>query len=284
MRHLWLRFMQNRLAMVGAFVVGLFLFTTLFAPWLTPYDPFEQDLAKRLSAPSLEHPLGNDEFGRDLLSRLMAGAKLSFGIGLFAVLLALAIGGPLGLLAGYYGGVIDTVIMRFIDILMTFPGMLLAMVFVAVLGAGEINVTIAIGIATIPVFTRVVQGSVLAVRDIEFVESARATGSGDARIMWRHIWPNIVGPVIILATLRIATAILTAAALSFIGLGVQPPKPEWGSMLSEGRTYIRVAPHVVTFPGLAIMIVVLAFNLMGDGLRDALDPHTTIRGQAETAE
>lgn len=275
------RFLQNRLAVAGACVVGAFLFLSVFSPWLTPYDPTEQNLLVRLSGPSLRHPLGTDEFGRDVLSRLMVGARLSFGIGFFAVLLAFVAGGALGLVSGYYGGFVDLAIMHFVDILMSFPGMLLALVFVAVLGVGEANVTLAIGVATIPVFTRVVRGSVLGIKNLEYIESARAMGSRDLRIMWRYIWPNVVGPVIILATLRIATAILTAAALSFIGLGVQPPKPEWGAMLSEGRAYLRTSPHVVTFPGLAIMMVVLAFNLMGDGLRDALDPQTVIRGKSE---
>jgi peptide/nickel transport system permease protein len=198
------------------------------------------------------------------------------------VLLAFSVGTPLGLVAGYVGGLVDTVVMRLTDILMTFPGMLLALVFVAVLGVGATNVTIAIGVATVPIFVRMVRGSVLVVKHLEFVQSARALGARAARIMGRHVLPNIVGPIVILATLRMATAILTAAALSFIGLGVQPPVPEWGAMLAEGKAYLRVAPHVVVFPGITIMVVVLAFNLMGDGLRDALDPSTTIEGRTDS--
>lgn len=282
MREVWRRFQQNHTAMAGAVIVVIFLLTTLLASWLAPHDPTRQDLLLRLAGPSLQHPLGHDGFGRDILSRLIVGTRLSFGISFFAMLLAFGIGTPLGLVAGYVGGLVDTVVMRVTDILMTFPGMLLALVFVAVLGVGATNVTIAIGVATIPIFVRVVRGSVLGVKNLEFVESARALGAQAARIMWRHVWPNIVGPIIILATLRMAAAILTAAALSFIGLGVQPPVPEWGAMLSDGRSYLRVAPHVVVFPGITIMVVVLAFNLMGDGLRDALDPYTTLRGQVDS--
>lgn len=282
MRQAWLRFKQNHLAMTGGVIVAVILLLTLLSPLMTPYDPMRQDLLKRLAGPSLQHPLGHDGFGRDVLSRIIVGARLSFGISCFAMLIALSIGSPLGLVAGYFGGLIDTGAMRLMDVLMTLPGMLLALVFVAVLGVGVTNVTIAIGVSTIPVFVRMVRGSVLAVRNLEYVDSARALGAPAIRIMWRHVWPNILGPIIILATLRIATAMLTAAALSFIGLGVQPPVAEWGAMLSEGRSYMRVAPHMVLFPGIAIMVVVLGLNLMGDGLRDALDPYTTIRSRAES--
>ncbi|MBI2491513.1 MAG: ABC transporter permease [Candidatus Rokubacteria bacterium] len=282
MRDVWRRFEQNRMAMAGAVIVVVFLLVTLFASWLAPHDPTRQDLLLRLAGPSPPHPLGHDGFGRDVLSRLIVGARLSFGMAFFAVLLAFSVGTPLGLVAGYVGGLVDTVVMRLTDILMTFPGMLLALVFVAVLGVGATNVTIAIGVATVPIFVRMVRGSVLVVKHLEFVQSARALGARAARIMGRHVLPNIVGPIVILATLRMATAILTAAALSFIGLGVQPPAPEWGAMLAEGKAYLRVAPHVVVFPGITIMVVVLAFNLMGDGLRDALDPSTTIEGRTDS--
>ncbi|MBW2154243.1 MAG: ABC transporter permease [Deltaproteobacteria bacterium] len=267
---------KNKGAMAGGVIILLFIFSAIFAPWIAPYDPLESNLEEALQSHNFKHWLGTDEQGRDILSRIIYGGRMSLAIGVIAVAIANAVGILLGLVSGYVGGKVDNAIMRMMDILMAFPGMLLALAIVSALGPGIFNLMIAIGVYSVPTFARVVRGSVLAVKEMEYVESARAIGLGNIKILFSDILPNCMGPVLVLSTLRIATAILTGAGLSFLGLGPQPPTPEWGAMLSSGRTYLRVAPWVATYPGLAIMCVVLGFNIFGDGLRDAMDPRLKI--------
>lgn len=268
----WFTLRRNRLALFGAAVLVFLAVVAVFAPWLAPYSPIAQNLPNSLQPPGAAHLLGADEFGRDILSRIIYGTRVSLLVGFFSVAIALAAGGFLGLLAGYYGGRPDNVIMRVMDVMLALPTILLAIVIVTSLGPGLTNVMVAVGVSLVPNFARVARAAVLGVRELEFVEAARASGAGTLRIIFRHILPNSLAPIIVQATLSVAGAILSAAALSFIGLGAQPPTPEWGSMLSSGRAFLRGAPHVTTFPGLAILLTVLALNLFGDGLRDALDP------------
>jgi len=266
------QFVRNRAAVVGMVVISVFMLTALLAQYIAPYDPAVIDLANRLKSPSTLHWLGTDELGRDMFSRIIIGARITLVITMGAVGLALLIGTFMGLVAGYYGGYVDTLVSRLIDILMAMPGFLLAIAIIAALGVGTTNVIIAVGIYSIPTFARIARASTLSVRATDYILAARALGAGHRRIMLRHVAPNIVSPIVVQATLRLATAILGAASLSFLGLGPQPPTPEWGGMLSTGRNYITSAPLLVMFPGLAILLVALSFNLMGDGLRDALDP------------
>jgi peptide/nickel transport system permease protein len=268
----WRRLKRNRAAIVGGIVVLLFVFIALLAPLISPYPPDEGELSKRLQPPSQEHLLGTDPLGRDLLSRVIYGARISLQIQVIAVSIALVIGTLLGMIGGYYGGKLDHLIMRFMDILLAFPGIFLAISIIAVLGPGLVNLMLAAGIYSIPQFARIVRGSVLSLKEKEFVEAARAVGESDFNILFRYLLPNSMAPVIIQTTLRMATVLLTASGLSFLGLGVQPPTAEWGAMLSNARAYLITAPHVATVPGLAIMLVVMGFNLFGDGLRDSLDP------------
>lgn len=274
-RRLWRQFRRSRLAVPGAAIVGVFVLVALFAPALAPYEPDRGDLARVLRAPGPPHPLGTDELGRDLLSRIIYGARLSLVEGVFAVGLAVLVGVPLGLVSGYVGGALDTALMRLIDVLLAFPGVLLAVAVVGVLGPGLLNAMVAVGIYTVPMFVRLARGATLAVREEAYIESCRAVGMGDARILSRHVLPNIGPPLLVMVAVRVATAVLTAASLSFLGLGAQPPSPEWGAMLSNGRNYILIAPHLVLFPGLAILLLVLGLNLVQDGLRAALDPRLT---------
>lgn len=267
-----MRLLRHRAAAAGLAVLALFVFAAIAAPFLTPWDPQRQRLADALMQPSGDHLLGTDHLGRDLLSRILFGTRYSLFTGFAAVGIALVIGVPVGALSGYYGGWVDLVVQRFVDVLLSFPGFLLALSLVAVLGVGLTNVILAVGISAIPSFVRLVRASTLSLREQPFVEAARAVGAGDVRIIWRHVLPNSVAPVIVQATLNLGGAILVAAGLGFLGLGVQEPTPEWGTMLGEGRQYIFAATHVATFPGLAIFFAVLAFNLVGDGLRDAIDP------------
>jgi len=263
---------RNRAAVAGGTVVVLFIAVALFAPVLSPYDPLKGRLGERLRAPSGAHWLGTDELGRDVLSRVLHGARITVQIQLAAVGLALAVGAALGLAAGYIGRWVDQLIMRLMDILMAFPGIFLALAIIAALGTGLGNVIIAAGIFLVPQFARVVRASVLTLKDMEFVQAARALGQGDFAIVFRYLLPNSLAPIIVQTSLRMATVLLTASGLSFLGLGVQPPSPEWGAMLSNARSYMITAPHVAMIPGLAIALVVLGFNLLGDGLRDSLDP------------
>ena len=258
--------------MSGGLVVILFVLLAALAPVIAPYEPLRGQLGERLLPPSAGHWLGTDELGRDVLSRVLHGARISLQIQVAAVGLALLLGTLLGVVSGYVGRWPDMLIMRVVDIMMAFPGIFLALAIIAALGTGLGNVIIASAIFLVPQFARVVRGSVLTLKEKEFVEAARALGEGDVTIVTRYLLPNSLAPIIVQTSLRMATVLLTASGLSFLGLGVQPPSPEWGAMLSNARAYMITAPHVATVPGLAIMLVVLGFNLLGDGLRDALDP------------
>lgn len=266
------RFWRNRTAVVGLILLAVFIFAAVFAPFLTPYNPTERDYRARLKPPSAKHLLGTDYLGRDLFTRIIYGARVSLQVGLISVGLALVAGVFLGSVAGYYGRTLDLLIMRVIDIMLAFPSILLAIAIMAILGPTLSNAMLAIGIVAIPQYARIVRSSVLSVKGTEFIEAANALGLSNARIIFRHVLPNCLAPIIVQATLGVATAILDAAGLSFLGLGAQPPTPEWGAILAECRPYLRNAPWTVAFPGLAIVLVVLALNLVGDGLRDALDP------------
>jgi peptide/nickel transport system permease protein len=266
------RFLRNRLGVAGLIIVLLLALTATFAPLLAPEDPAAQNLRARRAPPSAEFLLGGDEFGRDILSRLIYGARISLAISLLSVGFGLTVGSALGMLAGFHGGWLDTAIMRTMDLLLAFPYLLLAILIVSVLGSGTVNTTLAIGIWTTPAFARVARGSVTGLRDRDFIQAARSLGVRDPRILWRHLLPNIVATLLVYATLNLAYAVLMESALSFLGLGVQPPTPSWAGMIASGRTYITSAPHIATIPGIAIALTVLGFNLLGDGLRDALDP------------
>ncbi len=268
----WQRFQRHRAAMAGLALLVVLILLCLTAPVLTAEDPERQSLARALRPPSWSHPLGMDHLGRDLLARILYGGRLSLVIGFLAVGIGLAVGVPLGAISGFQGGRTDLVIQRFADILLSFPGFLLALSLVAMLGVGLENVIISVGISAVPSFIRLVRGSVLSIREQVYVEAAYALGQRRTVIIFRHVLPNAMAPVIVQSTLSLGFAILVAAGLGFLGLGVQPPTPEWGTMLGEGRQYIFRAPSLTMFPGLAIFLAVLGFNLFGDGLRDALDP------------
>lgn len=268
----WRRFRRRRTAALGLAILAGLTFLTLAAPFLTPHDPVDQTLPLALSAPSMAHPLGADYLGRDMLARLLYGGRLSLVIGFFAVAIGAGVGVPLGAISGYCGGWTDMIVQRLADILLSFPGILLALSLVAILGVGLQNVIISVGISAVPAFIRLVRASVLTVKGQTYIEAARALGAGDGRIIFRHVLPNAMAPIIVQATLSLGTAILVAAGLGFLGLGVQPPTPEWGAILGEGRNYIFRAPSLAVLPGLAIFSAVAGFNLVGDGLREALDP------------
>ncbi|MGE5580237.1 MAG: ABC transporter permease [Bacillota bacterium] len=268
----WRRFRKNRLAVAGLLILLLFILTAINASRLAPYSYSEQNLEERFLTPRKGHLLGTDNLGRDLLSRIIYGARISLVIGFSSIAISLLAGGVLGCLAGFYGGAIDTVIMRLMDMMLAVPSVLLAIVIAAVLGTGVFNLIMAIGIASIPSYSRIVRASILSIRGQEYVEAARLSGCSDLRLIVRHIIPNIMAPVIVQTTLSLGLAILNASSLSFLGLGVQAPMPEWGSMLAASRADMRNYPYLVIFPGLAIVLVVLALNMVGDGLRDALDP------------
>ncbi len=268
----WRLLRKNRFAMLGLFILVILVLTAIFADVIAPYPYDEVQLTKKFLTPSFEHIMGTDNYGRDIFSRIVFGARISMQVGFIAVGIAAVIGGALGAISGYYGKFIDNAIMRVVDVLLAIPGTLLAIAITAAFGGGLTNVMIAVGISSIPSYVRIVRASVMSVREQEFVEAARATGASDFRIIFLHILPNSLSPLIVQATLGVAGAILSAAGLSFIGLGISPPTPEWGAMLSEGRSFFTQYPHVVMFPGLAIMTTIFALNLFGDGLRDALDP------------
>ncbi|MDR7418413.1 MAG: ABC transporter permease [Armatimonadota bacterium] len=268
-RAFWLR----RSAAAGACVVGVVVAAALLAPWIAPHDPTQHRLLERLQPPGLgAHLLGTDNFGRDQLARLVYGARVSLLVGVVSVVIAAGLGAGCGLLGGYYGGRLDTLLMRVVDVLMAFPLILLAIAIVAVLGGGLFNLMLAVGVSSIPPFARLVRGEVLAQRSRDYVEAARALGAAGGRVMGRHILPNTLSPIIVLSTLRVSTVILTESSLSFLGLGVAPPTPTWGNMVADGTKFLQTAPWISIVPGVAIMLTVLAFNLFGDGLRDALDP------------
>jgi peptide/nickel transport system permease protein len=274
----WQRFRRHRTAVVGLALLVALIIACLTAPLLTVEDPERQSLARALRPPSWSHPLGMDHLGRDLLARILYGGRLSLVIGFLAVGIGLTIGVPLGAISGFQGGRTDLVIQRFADILLSFPGFLLALSLVAMLGVGLGNVIISVGISAVPSFIRLVRGSVLSIREQVYVEAAHALGQTRRVIIFRHVLPNAMAPVIVQSTLSLGFAILVAAGLGFLGLGVQAPTPEWGTMLGEGRQYIFRAPSLTMFPGVAIFLAVLGFNLFGDGLRDALDPRMRTLG------
>jgi len=266
------RLLRHKSARIGVVLVGVVILVAILAPQIAPYDPYEQVLRNRLDPPSNSHWFGTDGHGRDILSRIIYGTRTSLLIGALSVSLGLGTGFLLGLVSGYMGGTVDAVIMRIMDIMISFPGILMALVVVSVLGPGLYNVMFAIAIRSIPIFARLIRSSVLEVREKDYILSARAVGCPDLRVMMRHIVPNCVAPLLVLASIRFATSILSAAGLSFLGLGAQPPLADWGADLSDGHRYVTTAWWVATFPGLAIMFGVLGFNLVGDGMRDVLDP------------
>jgi len=268
----WRSFKKNKIALAGMGIVIFFILIALFAPLIAPYDFKEPDYSARLQAPSKEHIFGTDDFGRDIFSRVIYGARISLWVGFFSVLGSVIVGSLLGIIAGYYGRWVDTIISRIFDIMLAFPSILLAIGIVAVLGPSLENALIAIAVINIPNFGRLIRSRVLSIKQEEYIMAARAIGMSDARILFHHILPNSMAPIIVQGTLAIATAIIEAAALGFLGLGAQPPNPEWGKMLADSKEYLVQAPWTMVFPGLAIMLTVLGFNLMGDGLRDALDP------------
>jgi peptide/nickel transport system permease protein len=266
------RLLRQRGALIGLLILAALGTMAVAAPWLATRDPIRTAAREALQPPGARFLLGSDQFGRDVASRVVYGARVSLLVGLISVSIAVAIGAPLGLVSGYYGGRLDALIMRVMDVLLAFPGILLALAIVSVLSPGLGNVMIAVGLSAVPGYARLVRATVLAAREHLYVEAARALGRRDGGILVRDILPNVVAPLIVTATLGLGGAILSAAALSFLGLGSQPPQPEWGRMLSEGRDYLREAWWISTFPGLGILLTVLAMNLVGDGLRDVLDP------------
>lgn len=268
----WRRFKKNRTAMASLIFLAVLAAVAILAPFIAPYDPYLGDMALALKGPGAAHLLGTDELGRDILSRIIFGAQISLKVGLLAVGIALTVGTVLGVVAAYYGGWLDNLIMRFMDIMLAIPSLLLAIAFTAALGKGIENVIIAIGIVSVPEYARIARGAVLSVKEHDYVQAARAIGNRDSGIIFRHILPNVTAPIIVRATLGISTAILETAALGFLGLGVQFPYAEWGTMLGASRNSLFDAPHTVYFPGMAITATVLAFNLLGDGLREALGP------------
>lgn len=270
----WRRLKKNKMAMIGLTILGIIVLLAIFADIIAPYDSvaIKQNLKERLQGPSSSHIFGTDEYGRDMFARLIHGARVSLQVGILAVGISIIIGGTLGAIAGYYGGKLDNIIMRIMDVFLAVPSILLAIAIVSALGPNLLNLMFAISISSVPGYARIVRSSVISIRDQEFIEAAKAIGADDFRIISKHIIPNALAPVIVQGTLGVAGAILSTAGLSFIGMGIQPPAPEWGAMLSGGRQYLRYAPHVTTIPGVAIVIIILALNLLGDGLRDALDP------------
>jgi peptide/nickel transport system permease protein len=268
----WRRFRKNKIALVGLGIVVFFILLAILAPLIAPYSITDQNLAERLQPPSSKHLFGTDDFGRDIFSRVIYGARISLWVGFFSVLGSVIVGSLLGIIAGYYGRWIDGIISRLFDIMLAFPSILLAIGIVAVLGPSLQNALIAIAVINIPNFGRLIRSRVLSIKQEEYVMAAKAIGMSDMRILFHHILPNSMAPIIVQGTLAIATAIIEAAALGFLGLGAQPPNPEWGKMLADSKDFLTQAPWTMIFPGLAIMLTVLGFNLMGDGLRDALDP------------
>ncbi len=270
------RFGRNRTAVAGFCVLMVMLASAAFAGVILPYDPDTADLNATLHTPTAAHPFGTDQLGRDILTRVVYGGRISLVIGVLAVGLSAAFGVPLGVLSGFYGGGVDVVVQRIVDVMLAFPGFLLALTLISILGVGLTNVVISVGIASVPVYVRLVRGVTLSIREMTYVESARATGLRDRVIMFRHVLPNAAAPVIVQSSLQLGAAILTAAGLGFLGLGVTPPTSEWGTMLGEAQTYLLTSWYIATFPGMAIFAAVMAFNLLGDGLRDALDPRMKV--------
>lgn len=277
----WLLFvrqvLETRLVGTGLTVTAIVIFCAIFASFLAPYDPAVQDYTAITAPPSVAHPLGTDDLGRDVLSRIIFGSRVSLQVGLIAVGIALTFGVTLGLISGYRGGVVDDVIMRFTDSVQAFPALILALAITAALGPGIGNAMIAIGFVATPGFARLTRGQTLSMRERDFVAAARVLGVSPIKIMFKHIWPNVTAPIIVQATLMMASAIVTEASLSFLGVGVMPPTPSWGAMLRTGSQYLETAPWIAISPGLAIFVTVLSFNFVGDGLRRALDPRLSSR-------
>ena len=269
------KFMKRKTAVAGFIVIVFLVFLAIFGQYLAPYDPDAYDYSNMLAGPSAAHLFGTDHYGRDILSRLLAGTRLTLGVSLSSVVVGAALGTVLGLLAGYYGGIIDSIIMRVCDALFAFPGIILAIAIVAILGSGMTNVIIAVAVFNIPKFARLVRGNTLATKNSVFVQAAKNIGADDKRILFYHILPSAIPDIIVQYSMSIGSSILTASSLSFLGMGAQPPTPEWGLLLSNGRTYMMNSWHITLVPGLAIFLTVLSFNLLGDGLRDALDPKLT---------
>ena len=270
------RLLRQPSGLIGLVLVLVYLIIALFAVKISPYSPLAQHPVDMLQAPNSHYWLGTDEFGRDILSRLMRGATNSLRVAIFAVVLAGGVGSVLGIVAAYYGGWWDNVIMRVMDLLFAFPALLLALAIAAALGPGAINTILAIAVVYLPIFARVGRGSVLGIKELEYVDAARTIGASHSQIIWRHILPNALAPTIVQTSLALSWAMLTEASLSFLGLGTMPPQPSWGSMLNDGRTLMELAPWLVIAPGLALLLGVLGFNLLGDGLRDALDPRLNV--------
>ena len=272
-KEIWRRMRRNKIAMVGLFILTIILLCTLFADLIVPYQAaLEQNMDSRYLTPTAGHPFGTDLYGRDIFARIIHGTRNSLLMGIGAVVVGITLGGLLGSIAGFFGGKIDAVIMRVLDTVMCIPFMLMALAIVAALGSGLVNVLIALMIAMVPYYTRVIRSAILNVVGMDFIEAARSCGTPNRYIILKHILPNAIGPVIVQATMSVGNMIISAAAMSFLGMGIQPPAPEWGAMLSEGKEYMLYAPHMVIFPGAAIALTALSINLMGDGLRDALDP------------
>ncbi|MDF2875041.1 MAG: glutathione transporter permease GsiD [Sporomusa sp.] len=265
------RFSRQKLAIAAFFVLAVLFLVSIAGPVISPYDPIKPEYNALLQPSSAQHLLGTDEFGRDILSRIIHGTRISITVSLSSVFLGSLIGTFFGLTAGYYGGRYDSLVMRTCDVMFAFPGILQAIAIIAILGPGLHNVVVAVAIYTVPQFVRIIRGSTLALKNMMYIEAAKAVGIPDRQIIWKHIFPGTFSVALVYFTMRIGSAILIAASLSFLGLGAQPPMPEWGAMLSSGRDYLMSAPHVALYPGLAILITCLAFNLFGDGLRDALD-------------
>ena len=269
----WLEFRRNRFALAGMVFILFIAFMAICAPFVSTHDPFKQSLRKRMKPPTAEHIMGTDELGRDVYSRLVYGARISLFVGIVGTTAGVVCGTIIGLISGFFGGWVDTLVMRVIDIMYAFPGIVLAILIISVLGPSLINLIIVLAIYAIPTLSRIVRGNVLSLKEQDYVLAARALGAGRLRIMFLHLLPNTLAPIIVYATLGVAFAILTTAALGFLGLGVQPPQAEWGNMLSNGRQYLRRAPLLMVFPGALISMTVISINLIGDALRDALDPY-----------
>lgn len=272
LQDMWIRMKRNKLAMFGLSIIIILIFISIFAEQIAPFGYAEQNLQNQFARPNSVNFFGTDDLGRDIFSRIVYGSRISLKVGFISVGIALCLGVIIGAVTGYFGGKVDNYLMRFIDVLQAIPDILLAIAILAALGPKLSNLMIAVGVAAIPGYARIVRSSVLSIRDMEFIEAARANGSSDIRIIFKHVIPNCLAPIIVQATLGVAYAIINAAGLSFIGLGLEPPSPEWGAMLSEGRAFIRDHIHMTIFPGLAIVTTIFALNVLGDGLRDAMDP------------
>lgn len=277
LKNFYHNFKKNKSALVGAYLILFLIIISLIGPYIFPLNVTATNYGDKMQGPSLEYWFGTDAHGRDIFKRIIHGLWITMSIGFLSTLLGGIVGIIIGIISGYYGGIVDTIIMRIMDVLLAFPGILLALALVSVFGASRENVIYAIAISAVPTFARIVRGSTLATKNLEYIDAMKALGASDLRIIFLHILPNISSPIIVQGSLFIATAILSASGLSFLGMGVRPPSPELGAMLSDGRDYIWDAGHITLFPGLVIMLIVLSFNLLGDGLRDALDPKSQNR-------